>query len=722
MDTTYNENDSAIASQSDGATAGTTPFGDAPVPSDGKADEQATARERALVKRFLREIRLDEQHHRAAFERMRTSMFVAEHGRTKDWPADQYVANITGRHINQSVATLYAKNPRATAKRRPTLDFQLWDENPQTLMMAQQVAASYQQAMMAAPPTVIDMTGQPIAPAKPPAVMEAEALIADFQQGMQRRDLLKRVGRTLEVLFDYVLKSQQPLDFKTAAKQWVRRAKTTGVGWAFMEFQRELGPDPAVVQQIDTAAQRLGLLRDLMEDIHEGNVSEEDSAEAAQLEAILQNLQNMPEIVLREGVILDFPPSTNVIPDRLTKKLVGLIGARHLTVKCMYTKEQVEGIFGVDLGKDYTEYVSDQGQPTVSQVDFKSEGGDGEKLVCVYKLFDKASGLVYLMCDGYDRLLRPAAPPTAQVPGFFPAYALTFNEVESEKQLFPPSDVELLASMQREFNHARQGMFENRDAARPRYVAAKGVLDEDDKKGIARLQPHEVLDVNLTSDTPIEKVIQRLPTGGVDPNLYETNQIFSDIQVVVGSSEAQLGGIARATATESAIAASAGASAATSNIDDLDMCLTRLTRDMGDVLMQEMSEEQVKKICGVGAVWPAEALPDIRKDLFLEIAAGSSGKPNQAAEIANFERLAPTLLQIPGVPPSWLAREGMRRLDDDLDLTEAYVEGMPAIMAMNRMQQTAGANGVDPAMAGGDNAPKQPQTQGSKPAFGSNQV
>jgi hypothetical protein len=51
-----------------------------------------------------------------------------------------------------------------------------------------------------------------------------------------------------------------------------------------------------------------------------------------------------------------------------------------------------------------------------------------------------------------------------------------------------------------------------------------------------------------------------------------------------------------------------------------------------------MSEEQVKAIVGPGAVWPHLTLADIADEIFLEVEAGSTGKPNQAVEINNWKR------------------------------------------------------------------------------------
>ena len=72
------------------------------------------------------------------------------------------------------------------------------------------------------------------------------------------------------------------------------------------------------------------------------------------------------------------------------------------------------------------------------------------------------------------------------------------------------------------------------------------------------------------------------------------------------------------------------------------------------------------------------------------------------------------------------AGETLRRLDDRMDLTEAVVEGIPAIVATNRQAQPATGNALtDPAAQGdqgGDKAPAPGGPPGSGPAFGSNQV
>ncbi|MEC5291583.1 MULTISPECIES: hypothetical protein [unclassified Aurantimonas] len=723
---------------------------DAPMAADPMAtapmsaeEPEAPENEKALVKRLQAKIRGDKKHHEKAFDRMRRDMFVAMHGYVDgEYPASSYKANIAGRHIQQKTASLYAKNPKAVARRRETLDFTVWDESPQSLEQAMVGLQMGQQALL---PGVDEATGLPVeAPGIPEHMQEAfaqaQAVMQDFQRGMQRRQMIQKTGKTLEILFAQALREQKPVDFKTAAKQLVRRACTTGVGYTELGFQRETGPRPAMSERLADFRARLDHLKRLSADATESEI-EQDDAEMAELEASIMALQSEPEVVLREGLIFDFPQSTKVIPDKMCHSLVGFIGARHLTIEYLFTTDEIEEMFGVDLKQDgYKGYSADgKSAEDVSEANTVPDDADEDDetrpnraskssgLVCVWKHYDKPSGLVYYLAHGHDKFLRPAAAPDVFVEDFWPVYALTFNACESETELFPPSDVALMLDQQSEYNRSRQGMREHRNAARPRWVYANGALEDEDIEGLKSMKPFDALGINMAPGQSLADVLGRVEVPGVDPNLYETGQLFTDIQLVVGAQEAQLGGVSQATATESAIAASSSASSSGSSVDDLDAFLTMLARASGQILLREMSEEQVKEVAGPGAVWPHLSLAEIASEVFLEVEAGSTGKPNEQVELAKWERLAPFLIQIPGINPVWMAREFIRRLDDRVDITEALSSGVPSIVMQNQMQQPGtGDAATDPKAQGNEGASNGPPAPGgpggSGPAFGSNQV
>jgi hypothetical protein len=280
--------------------------------------------------------------------------------------------------------------------------------------------------------------------------------------------------------------------------------------------------------------------------------------------------------------------------------------------------------------------------------------------------------------------------------------------------------VALIRPMQRELNRSRQGLREHRFANRPKIAYAEGTLSEDDIEALKSHPVNALIAISgLQPGQDINQVLQPISGVPVDPNLYEVNPIFQDLLRAVGDQEADLGSTGGATATESNIAASAKGSALSSSIDDIDDTLTGIARAAGQILLLNMSEEQVKQIVGPGAMWPTLTKADVAKEIFLEIEAGSSGRPNQAQQLQNFERLAPILMQIPGVKPQFLAKEAIKRMDDKIDTDEAVAEGLPSVMSMNggkSMQGPAGAGNPEAqGPKGAGNNPAAPQPSPSSP-------
>ncbi|HRP25403.1 hypothetical protein [Thauera sp.] len=706
---------------------------EAPITENGTASEEKpgnppiSEEDAKLVKRLLKRVEADRAHHEKAFKRMRDDMVYARVGATKEWvDGGNYTANITGRHIRQQVSTLYAKNPKAVARRRPRLDFQVWDEDEQSLVAAMQIVQQFHLASAAA--AAADPLGAAMGVPQivPPEVMQAQALVEDFQAGMAERQTIDKVGKTLDVLFSYFMNEQKPVAFKTAMKQLVRRTCTTGVGYCEIGFQRAYeDASAAPASGLADVRGQLAHGRSLAREVQNADDAEDVDAKERELALTAESLQNQEYVLAREGLVFDFPESTHVIPDCRTRNLTGFVGARWLTIQYLYTPDEVRGLFGVDLGRDYRPYSQDgKHRDDPGMRDGEKEA---EEYACVLKHYDRQSGQCYYLCDGYKGFLRPPAPPDVYVEDFWPVYALTFNEGEDDQELFPPSDVALLRDMQNEYNRSRQGKREHRKAARPRFATRRGSLDDEDKKRLGSAEPFEVVEVNPQGDQfDIAKEIQAVPMPGVDPNLYDVGETYTDMQLVVGTSPTGVGATPRSgTATGEALAEDSRTMAAGSSADDLDAFLSAVARASGQVLLREMSAESVRKIAGRGAVWPEMTLEDIAGEIYLEIEAGSTGKPNAAQEIRNWREMLPFLLQMPGIEPTWLARESLRRLDDRLDLTDAIAQGLPSIMTLNRSAQVGpadpGAAPEDQGGEGGGNGGSSPsRPTGGERGMGSN--
>ena len=340
-----------------------------------------------------------------------------------------------------------------------------------------------------------------------------------------------------------------------------------------------------------------------------------------------------------------------------------------------------------------------------------SEGGKEkhspeEGMVCVYEIYDKPSGLVYTVADGHDDFLKEPAEPELKLETFWPVFSLVVNEVEHDKEIYPPSDVHLMRSMVHEYNRAREGLREHRKANRPTYLTPAGVLEEEDKEKLVARPAHGVITVQgMTAGQKSEDLVTPLKTVGIDPNLYEVGTVFDDVQLAVGAQEANFGGTAGATATETSVAESSRMSALGAQVDELDSFMSEVARAAGAIMFQQMSTEQVKRIAGPGAAWPELTAQEIADEIQLEIEAGSTGKPNQAAELRNMERVLPYVIQIPGIDPKWLAKEVLKRMDDKLDLDAALAEGVQSVVAMNGNRDANAAAGMNQGMAGAMNAP-----------------
>jgi hypothetical protein len=654
-------------------------------------EKEVTASRRNLVQEILSRVNQAKGAHKKAFDRMKADMDLTFYGYDPEaWDDSRYVVNLAQRHVQQRTAALYAKNPRAVAKPRDRMLYQMWDGNPDTIRAAMETRMMAEQNMMPVPQAT--------------AMLLAEY---DAIQGEKRR--LEKIGKTLEILFHYFMQESQPA-FKSQMKALVRRMLTTGVGFVKLGFQRETERKPEISARLNDIQSRFDHLERLAKEAQEGEIHDHQ-AEMEELKLSIADLMNTPDVIVREGLVFDFPDATAIIVDPRCKQLRGFVGARWVAHEMYFTCDEVKEIYGRDVKSNYTPYSVQGRSHDTSRKSLAANGNDSKEsmedgMVCVYEVYDKPSGLVYVAAEGYDDFLKEPAAPELALETFWPVFALVCNEVEHTKEIYPPSDVHLMRSMVSEYNRAREGLREHRRANRPTYLTPAGMLEEEDKEKLVTRPAHSVLSIQgMQPGQKSEDLVTPLKTVGIDPNLYEVGTVFDDIQLAVGAQEANFGSTGGATATETSIAESSRMSALGAQVDELDSFMSEVARSAGAILLQQMSADQVREIAGPGAAWPELTAQEIANEIFLEIEAGSTGKPNQAAELRNLERVLPYIIQIPGIDPKWLAKEVLKRMDDKLDLDAALADGIGSIVSMNNMTDPNAAAGMDQGAAGGMNAP-----------------
>ena len=675
-----------------------------------------------LVTDWSSKIKRGKKYWQPIFDRMKTDQdFAAGYQWSKEEKDDRYTANLTLRIISQRVAFFYAKNPKFDVRRRQRIMNTVWDGDQSTLMALQQAAGqiSQQVAMGVMDPMMAQQAQQSAMP-----------IIQDAARVKQQEEQLSKIGKTLELLFRSNVE-QATHDFKQMMKMTVRRASTTGVGYVKLGFERVMQKKPDIEQRVADISNRLSTLERISADLHDDQ-TDENGPETEQLRLMLNDLSSQMQVVVREGLTFDYPMSTAIIPDPKLISLREFLGADWVAEEYILSPNDVKEIYEVDVGKQFNAYkgiddsvsVTSRGGFTVlqdktSKTDMR-EGNDGRSC-CVWEVYNRKDGLVYTLCDGYPDFLREPSSPEVYTDRFWPWFVLTLNEIDHETMVFPPSDVKLIRDMQMDYNRGRQGVREHRRAARPKTVVAAGMVDTEDLEKLSNHPDNAIIELNgLQPGQKVDDLLQAFRGPPLDPNLYEVEQVFTDMMRVSGIQDANIGATSGSpSATQSNIAEASRATAMGSNIDDIDDMLSGIARTGSQILLQECSVDTVKRIVGEGAVWPDMSRQQVSDELWLQIEAGSTGRPNQAQEIANAERLFPLLLQIPGIKPEWLAKELIKRLDDKMDITTAFQSMLPSIIAMNGMASRLGAGpegpggpmdmpGAGPAQgpAGAANAPR----------------
>lgn len=661
------------------------------------ADENKPQKPQAeieLAKKWQEKVDTAKKHWEHRFERMRADQrFV----RGYQWPnvtnpADveaSYVCNIAKRHINQRVSSVYAKNPTFVARRRKRLDYLLWDGDQRSL----------------------EDTALRVAQGTPmPGDME---LLQDIESGNRQKKLLDRIGKTLEIVFRQQLDEPTPR-FKERFKSTVRRSKVNGVAYVKLGYQRIMEHKPETLEKINDQSRQIAAMEALAKQVGEGQVFEH-TAEMEQLRIGLQQLQNSEKIVAREGLVFNFPRSTKLILDPCTESVKGFIGCGWLAEEHEFKQAQLRQFFGIDpTNCTYTHYHRDE-KGTIAQ----GTSDKKEPLGRAYEIYDLENQQCLWILDGYEGFLKAPGDPDIWTEQFHPYFALVLNELEDETDPFPESDVHDLRPMQMEHNRSREALRAHRIANRPAWLGAKGLLKQDEGKKLSNHDVAEYIELenfNPADEIDLDKKIKAKPTQPIDAAMYDTDPIFQDVLLVSGDQEANLGPTAGATATESTIAENSRVSGLSSETDEVDEFLSALARSAGQLLFLEMSADTVKRIAGQGATWPEFAREDIAEEIYLEVLAGSSGRPNRQLRVYAIERTGPILLQVPKIKPEKLARELVQGIDESADVEDWIDDGLPSITAMNAMSQPQTA---DPATApekqGPEGANKQqrpPDAQG----------
>ncbi len=660
-------------------------------PQQGTPIEQSPSEEQS-VKLWTNRLRLATTHFEPDFKRMRENIEFAANiqwagQNAMDDTDDRYIANFITHHINQKVAGLYARDPKAIARTRKRLNYTLWDGTVEQEMGAQMAVQGAMMAGMASPQAI-----------------QGLQLLQDIQQGKQLEQVCERVGNTLEILYGYQCDTQAP-SFKFQMKQLVRRVVTCGVGFVRINYVEHFDHVLSSSLTDDSLAYRIKKAKSIMAGIQDDKIEESDPR-VEQLRELLESVQSSVSqgdmTNVEQRLEFDFPQASDIIIDPECKSLKGFIGANWVAQKFLMSLDEANSYFElrgenmITVGGEFKQYADDGLEMPKPSQDSKPDDIAKTPKGCFWEVFDLKTKSSFFICDGWKFYVTKPTPVDPSINRFWPIFSLTFNDIEVQPgqkvHIYPPSDVQLLKSMQKEKNRTGQELREHRKVNRPFFYGLANTIDQTD---LEKLANHETGEYIPLKQAPMgangaQNVVDAIGkwTGiPIDPNLYSRNTINEDITSTVGSNLQQQGAPQKhVAATPAVIQEQARMSDVNSNVDDLDDLLSEMANAGGEIMLRKFQPDTVQRIVGRGAAFPDQQREDFLNQVYLDIVASSSGRPNKAVEIANFERIAPTMLQA-GANPIAVIEEAVKRLDDRLDVTKFFPNPMSAMQQPQQQSQ-----------------------------------
>ena len=455
---------------------------------------------------------------------------------------------------------------------------------------------------------------------------------------------LRTMAETAEILLN---KEFVDSSLKDVMKANVMSTLVTGVGWVKLSLQEEYGEDPVLLSRLRDAQDNLAMLDSLRREVAD---DPNDDAKKAQLQAQINSIElsinGEGEVILQKGLVIDRVPSEDILI--LDPTLIDLSNYRRAKViaqRVWLTKSDYSKMFGHEVPDGAASYNTRmmQDEQTVLTDPYKQNDSTQESLVQVWELWDSDSQTVYTFAKGASKYARPPYNPAWVGERWYPFFCLWFNEVDGS--LDPISDVETQYELQEEYAALRSKVIGTRNLQKTTMIGRKGgEMNADDHKSVALSDDVQMVFIGGNPNVPITQDIQQAPSPQLNMQLFDPALLMRDSEMALRSGDAARGYINKAkTATEAEIMNMGLQSFTAERQDTLEDLIREMSVYALEILLLKFSEDDVKSIAGVHAVWQQMPIDKAFKYLNLTVRAGSMSKPNKFKDREQWMQLLPVL-------------------------------------------------------------------------------
>ena len=524
---------------------------------------------------------------------------------------------------------------------------------------------------------------------------------------------------------------------KKAARKMLRSSLSVGPGWLKVIMTHETRRDPLVEKELNDLEDNVQRLRAIQEKLADDDLEKEErELELQKLAAQKKALQAKVEVVHRRGMAVDFVQADDMqvsldVAD-LSDHLDANWNANIIYVALADAPAQFERLSKEDFAsadkfyKRKTEKKEDDGMPDMgfdakkdtSRYVKAGDDKDGVAFVRVIELWDKRDNSIKTMISGVKKwAVEPYSPPYAAT-RFYPYFNLSLFEVDGERH--PQSLTGRLLKLQDEYSSRRSNARLAAERSIPGTIFNKQGLSAADAKRIEGAVAQEMIGIEPVGGDDLRKLFAEKPVAKIDPMIFSTGAVMSDMERVAGIQEALSQSVATPkTATEAKIQQTGFTSRTGADRDTLEDVMQDLAWYTAEQALQAYPAEYVRRIAGDAAYWPEGiAIEDLLTLAEVEIKAGSTGKPDDESLRQSWSVLLPLVqqamqaiqeAQMTGNLPLAnairnLIKETMRRLDERIDFEQFIPQGELQALTppVPPGAPTTGGAPVDPAQAAAD--------------------
>lgn len=495
-----------------------------------------------------------------------------------------------------------------------------------------------------------------------PSVLPAESV------GSSRVQDAKLASRTLEIVITALWKKGR---LKGAADQMVRSGLTIGPGWIKAAWHRQVDRDPIMSQQINDLRTQIQAVQESERQLLAGDAPNPEELRAV-YERQMASLEQQVETVVYNGLCIDFVRGEDMQVAPGIACLKDYLAAPWIAHRTFMPFEDAKAAYPELVDEDGSTVLSRATQyyqakasdgaatrtsdaPNVSEKDadaFRTGTAPGTTTesatahICIWEIWDLKTRTVLTIAQGLKRYLRPAYSPDQKTTRFYGFFLWAPLWVDGLRH--PQSLVSRSRALLDEYNRIRTTYREHRRRAIPKLGFDSGAVEPDEAKKMEAGVVGEMIGLNLNGGNPTG-VLFPIQYNQIDPALYDTAVIRSELELIWGIQEALSSSIQTAkTATEADIQQQGTESRLGYSRDSLDEVFGALAEYTAEVAMSPagLTTEEVQQIAGAEAMWVQLDEPEMVSALLaVDIRAGSSGRPATSLRRQQWGAILPQMQQ-----------------------------------------------------------------------------